>query len=42
MISYSEKDGILTFKVRVVPRASSSEIVVNMMARCECESPRHP
>lgn len=27
MISYSEKDGTLTFKVRVVPRASRSEIV---------------
>ena len=27
MINYSEKDGALTFKVRVVPRASRSEIV---------------
>jgi uncharacterized protein (TIGR00251 family) len=27
MIDYSEKDGTLTFKVRVVPRASRSEIV---------------
>jgi len=27
MIDYSEKDGSLTFKVRVVPRASRSEIV---------------
>jgi len=27
MIDYSEKDGRLTFKVRVVPRASRSEIV---------------
>ena len=27
MINYSEKDGKLTFKVRVVPRASRSEIV---------------
>ena len=27
MINYSEKDGVLTFKVRVVPRASRSEIV---------------
>jgi uncharacterized protein (TIGR00251 family) len=27
MISYSAKDGILTFQVRVVPRASRSEIV---------------
>ena len=27
MIDYSEKDGHLTFKVRVVPRASRSEIV---------------
>lgn len=27
MIDYSEKDGVLTFKVRVVPRASRSEIV---------------
>ncbi|HWN09927.1 MAG TPA: DUF167 domain-containing protein [Pyrinomonadaceae bacterium] len=27
MISYSEKDDALTFKVRVVPRASRSEIV---------------
>ena len=27
MISFSEKDGVLTFKVRVVPRASRSEIV---------------
>jgi len=27
MINYSEKDGILTFMVRVVPRASRSEIV---------------
>jgi uncharacterized protein (TIGR00251 family) len=27
MINYSEKDGILTFMVRVVPRASRSEMV---------------
>ncbi len=27
MINYKEKDGQLTFKVRVVPRASRSEIV---------------
>jgi uncharacterized protein len=27
MIHYSEKDGCLTFQVRVVPRASRSEIV---------------
>ena len=27
MISYSQKDGHLTFNVRVVPRASRSEIV---------------
>lgn len=27
MIDYSEKDGSLTFKVQVVPRASRSEIV---------------
>ena len=27
MISYVEKDGVLTFSVRVVPRASRSEIV---------------
>jgi len=27
MINYSEKDGKLTFKVRVVPRSSRSEIV---------------
>ena len=27
MINYSEKNGILIFKVRVVPRASRSEIV---------------
>jgi uncharacterized protein (TIGR00251 family) len=27
MINYSEKDGMLTFKVQVVPRASRSEIV---------------
>ena len=27
MIEYSDKDGVLTFKVRVVPRASRSEIV---------------
>ena len=27
MIDYSEKDGTLTFKVQVVPRASRSEIV---------------
>jgi uncharacterized protein (TIGR00251 family) len=27
MIDYSQNDGILTFKVRVVPRASRSEIV---------------
>ena len=27
MINYSEKDGVLTFSVRVVPRASRSEIV---------------
>ena len=27
MINYSEKDGMLIFKVRVVPRASRSEIV---------------
>jgi hypothetical protein len=27
MIDYSENDGVLTFKVRVVPRASRSEIV---------------
>ena len=27
MINYSEKDGRLTFKVQVVPRASRSEIV---------------
>ena len=27
MINYAEKDGVLTFKVRVVPRASRSEIV---------------
>lgn len=27
MINYSEKDGYLTFGVRVVPRASHSEIV---------------
>jgi uncharacterized protein (TIGR00251 family) len=27
MIDYSEKDGSLTFKVRVVPRASRSEII---------------
>lgn len=27
MIDYSEKDGSLTFSVRVVPRASRSEIV---------------
>ena len=27
MIDYSEKDGVLTFKVQVVPRASRSEIV---------------
>lgn len=26
MINYSEKQGLLTFKVRVVPRASASEI----------------
>jgi uncharacterized protein (TIGR00251 family) len=26
MIDYSEKDGMLSFKVRVVPRASRSEI----------------
>jgi uncharacterized protein YggU (UPF0235/DUF167 family) len=26
MISYSEKDGLLSFKVRVVPRASRSEL----------------
>jgi uncharacterized protein (TIGR00251 family) len=26
MIDYSEKDGVLTFRVRVVPRASRSEI----------------
>jgi len=26
-ISYSEEDGVLTFNVRVVPRASRSEIV---------------
>ena len=40
MINYSEKDGILTFKVRVVPRASRSEIVGNMMVPCACESQR--
>jgi len=27
MIDYSEKEGALTFKVRVVPRASRSEII---------------
>jgi len=27
MINYSEKDGMLVFQVRVVPRASRSEIV---------------
>ena len=27
MIDYSEKDGVVTFTVRVVPRASRSEIV---------------
>lgn len=27
MINYLEKDGVLTFKVRVVPRASRSELV---------------
>lgn len=27
MINYSEKDGVLTFTVQVVPRASRSEIV---------------
>lgn len=27
MINYAEKDGYVTFKVRVVPRASRSEIV---------------
>jgi uncharacterized protein (TIGR00251 family) len=27
MINYSKKDGTLTFQVRVVPRASTSEIV---------------
>jgi len=27
MISYVEKDGVVTFSVRVVPRASRSEIV---------------
>jgi uncharacterized protein YggU (UPF0235/DUF167 family) len=27
MINYTEKDGKLTFKVRLVPRASRSEIV---------------
>ena len=27
MISYTEKDGILTFRVQVVPRASRSEIM---------------
>ncbi len=27
MINYSQKDGVLTFKVRVVPRASRSELV---------------
>src|SRR5882762_5544522 len=27
MIDYAEKDGALTFKVRVVPRASRSELV---------------
>ena len=27
MINYSEKDGKLTFKVRVVPRASRTEII---------------
>jgi uncharacterized protein (TIGR00251 family) len=27
MINYSEKDGVLTFRVKVVPRASRSEIV---------------
>src|SRR4029434_10151665 len=27
MINYTEKDGTLTFKVRVVPRASRSELV---------------
>ena len=27
MINYSEKDGILRFQVRVVPRASQSQIV---------------
>ena len=27
MITYSEKDGVLTFRVRVVPRASRSKIV---------------
>jgi hypothetical protein len=27
MINYSERDGVLTFTVRVVPRASRSEIV---------------
>ena len=27
MIDYSEKDGALTFKVQVVPRASRSEVV---------------
>jgi hypothetical protein len=27
MINYSEKDGKLTFRVRVVPRSSRSEIV---------------
>jgi uncharacterized protein (TIGR00251 family) len=27
LINYSEKDGILSFQVRVVPRASRSEIV---------------
>ncbi|MDQ2976777.1 MAG: DUF167 domain-containing protein [Acidobacteriota bacterium] len=27
MINYTEKDGALTFEVRVVPRASRSEIV---------------
>lgn len=27
MIDYTEKDGVLTFRVRVVPRASRSELV---------------
>ena len=27
MINYAEKDGVLTFKVQVVPRASRSELV---------------